>query len=160
MGITCHLDKKNISCPSGEKDRSKAQKTKGVRNNPSRDFHTSVQCSAGEIDTRNITDESVGSEKKGALLFTVISEFCEEIQLQVSKFHFHLFHLYHSTTIPHLVPTSDPQTPFALMTEPQSSPAPTNSCQFPTIYQEQRSIAPSVQGNNFITRWCHFRNPY
>ena len=77
VGITSHLDgagqEKHILPLGGKKDRRKAQKTKGVRNNPSRALHTSVQCSAGEIDTRKITDESVGSEKEGALLFRVIS---------------------------------------------------------------------------------------
>jgi hypothetical protein len=114
VGITSNLDgagQENTSCPWGRKDRRKAQKTKGVRNNQSHDLHnTTVQCSAGEIDTRKINDESVSIER-GALLVTVLSKFCEEIPIQVSKFYFQLskfyfqlFPLNHSTTIPHLSP--------------------------------------------------------
>jgi len=129
VGITSHLDgagQENTSCPRRKKGRRKAQKTKGVRNYPSHDLHSTVQCSAGEINTRKITDESVGSEK-GALLAAVVSKFCEEIPFQVSKFYYHIFPLYHSTTIPHLEPTSDPQTLLALMTypyPPQHPPTP------------------------------------
>jgi len=126
------VGQENISNPWRKKERRKAQQTKGFRNNPSHDLHRTVQCLAGEIDIRKITDASVGSGK-GALLVTVISKFCVEIPFQVSKFYFHLFPLYHSTTLPHLEPTSDPQTLLALMTEPHPpthppTPAPTNTC--------------------------------
>jgi hypothetical protein len=121
------LNKKKSSAPAGRKTQERHKRLKAFGINLSHDLHRTVQCSAGEIDTRKITDESVCSGND-ALLFTVTSEFCEGIPFQENKLYFHLFPLYYSTTIPHLEPTSDTQTLLALMTDPPPSPAPTNTC--------------------------------